>query len=137
MTSKDEKTQFSAYVLLNGEKNRMFFSNNNPDEPVKYGKYEMRIRNKIQVENGYVTKVKWYGIETYAYPYLWKADKSDSDYQESWGNPRVEKVQKVEKKPKSPKIQKKNRGRKMKGADKMKNAQYELVSFFYWFFITV
>jgi thioester reductase-like protein len=41
-------------------------------------------------EKGYVTKakVKWYGIGTYAYPYLWKTNKADTDYQESWGDPR-------------------------------------------------
>ena len=28
-------------------------------------------------------KVKWHGMGNYAYPYLWKADKSDSEYKES------------------------------------------------------
>lgn len=63
MTTKNGKTRFSAYAFLNDEKNKMFFSKENPDTFVKYGKYEMRIRDKVLIENGYVTqaKVKWYG----------------------------------------------------------------------------
>jgi len=33
----------------------------------------------------------------YAYPYLWKANPSDADYQESWGDPRIKKEKKTEK----------------------------------------
>jgi hypothetical protein len=71
----------------------------------------MRIRDKILIEKGYVikAKVKWYGMGNYAHPYLWKENKSDSEYKESWGDPRVPKSQKTEKKPQSPTIQKKNR----------------------------
>ncbi len=114
MTAKDGKTQFSAYVFLNDEKKRVLFSYNNPDKFVKYGKYEMRIRDKILVENGYVTKatVKWYGMGNYANPYLWKENKSDSNYQVSWDDPRLPKPPEEEQKPKWPVVQQKNRGRK-------------------------
>lgn len=115
MTAKDGKTQFSAYAFLNDEKKRVLFSYDNPNEFVKYGKYEMRIRDKVLIENGYVTKakVKWYGIGSYANPYLWKDNKSDSDYQESWSDPRLPKTPKEEQKPKQPIVQQqKNRGRK-------------------------
>jgi len=97
MTSKDGKSKFSSYVFLNDEKDRVFSSKENPDSFVKHGKYEMRIRDKILVEKGYVTKakVKWYGIGTFAYPYLWKTNKSDADYKESWGDPRVPKEEKT------------------------------------------
>lgn len=95
MTWKDGR-KFSSYVFLNDDKNKAFFSKEHPDTVVKYGKYEMRLRDKILVENGYLTKakVKWYG--GFAYPYLWKENKSDTDYKESWGNPRLAKEQKVE-----------------------------------------
>ncbi|MDF9830009.1 hypothetical protein [Parabacteroides sp. PF5-6] len=65
---------------------------------MKYGKYEMRIRDKILVENGHITKakVKWWGMETYAYPYLWKENKSDTDYQKSWDDLKIKKDEKQE-----------------------------------------
>lgn len=105
----------SAYVFTDDKQEKVFISKQQPDSFVKYGKYEMRVQDKILVENGYLTKakVKWYGMGTFAYPFLWKTDKSDTDYQESWGDPRKPKTEKLEKKPQSPTIQKKNRGRKM------------------------
>lgn len=114
MTTKDGKTQFSAYAFLNDEKKRVLLSYDNPDEFVKYGKYEMRIRDKVLIENGYITKakVKWFGGINYAYPYLWKANKSDTDYLESWNDPRLPKPPKEEQKPKQPVVQQKNRGQK-------------------------
>jgi hypothetical protein len=113
MNHPDGKRKFSAYAFLNEEKNRVFFSGKNPDEFIKYGKYEMRIRDKILIENGYVTraKVKWWGIGSYAHPYLWKENKSDAEYKESWNDPRLPKPPKEEQKPKQPIIQQKNRGR--------------------------
>lgn len=114
ISRKDGKGKFSSYVFLNDEKNKALFSSKNPDEFVKYGKYEMRIRDKILVENGYVTKakVKWFGGVNYAYPYLWKTNKSDTDYLESWDDPRLPKSPKEEQKLKQPIVQKKNIGRK-------------------------
>lgn len=32
------------------------------------------------------------------YPYLWKTNKSDVDYLESWGDPKVQKAQTTERK---------------------------------------
>jgi len=115
MTSKNGTTKFSAYAFLNDEKSRVFFSDKNPDEFIKHGKYEMRIRDKILVENGHVTKakVKWHGMGNYAYPHLWKTDKSDSEYKESWDDPRLPKSQKSEQKQIQPNIPKNNRGRKI------------------------
>ena len=115
MTSKNGTSRFSVYAFLNDEKNRVFFSDKNPDEFIKYGKYEMRIRDKILVENGHVTKakVKWHGMGNYAYPYLWKVDKSDLGYKESWGDPRLPNSQKSEQKQIQPNIPKSNRGRKI------------------------
>jgi len=106
--------KFSGYVFLNDEKDKTFFSKENPDTFVKYGKYEMRIRDKILIENGYVTKakVKWHG-GGYAYPYLWKTNKSDVEYKESWSDPRLAKQEQnpEETKRKVPKVQEKKRGR--------------------------
>lgn len=97
MNRSDGKGQFSSYVFLNDEKDRAFFSKENPDIFVKYGKYEMRIRDKILVENGHMTKakVKWYG-GGFVYPFLWKTNKSDSDYQESFRDLRLPKEEKTE-----------------------------------------
>jgi hypothetical protein len=114
MTSKDGKTKFSSFVFLNDEKNWVFFSKENPDNFIKYGQYEMRIRARMLIEAGYVTKatIKWWG-GGYAHPYLWKENKSDTEYRESWSDPRLPKAPKEEQKVKPPVVQKKNRGRKM------------------------
>lgn len=114
MTTKDGKTQFSAYAFLNDEKKRVLLTYDNPDEFVKYGKFEMRVRDKVLVENGYVTKatVKWFGGIEYAHPYLWKENKSDTEYKESWNDPQLPKAPKEEQKPKQPIVQQKNRGQK-------------------------
>lgn len=114
MTRTDGKSIFSSHIFLNDEKDRVFFSEENPDSFVKYGKYEMRLRDKILVEKGYITKakVKWYGYGNYVNPYLWKTNKSDTEYQESWSDPRLPKAEKAERQQnliKKPKI---NRGRK-------------------------
>lgn len=115
MKKKDGSGLFSLYVFLNDEKSKALFSNKNPDEFVKFGKYEMRIRDKILIEHGYITKakVKWWGGVNFAYPYLWKENKSDSEYKESFIDPRAPKTQKSGQKLERPIIQKKNWGRKM------------------------
>jgi len=62
-----------------------FFTKQNPEAFVKYGKYEMRLMDKMHIEAGFVTKakVKWYGGGNYANPYLRKTNKCDAEYQES------------------------------------------------------
>jgi hypothetical protein len=91
---KDGIGKFSAYLFLNDEKDRVFSCRENPDEFVRYGSYEMRRRDKILVEKGYITRatVKWYG-GGFARPYLWKESPSDTDYKESWSDPRLTKEQ--------------------------------------------
>ncbi|MFT4167489.1 MAG: relaxase/mobilization nuclease domain-containing protein, partial [Dysgonomonas sp.] len=98
INKKDNSGKFSSYVFLNDEKDKAFSSKENPHGFVKYGKYEMRIRDKILIENGYITKakVKWYG-GGFAYPYLWKENKGDIDYKESWSDPRFSKENKQQK----------------------------------------
>lgn len=99
INKSDGKGKFSSYIFLNDEKDKAFSCKDNPNGFIKYGKYEMRIRDKILIENGYVTKakVKWYGIGTFAYPYLWKENKEDIKYKESWGEPRITKIEKENK----------------------------------------
>ncbi len=115
MDRNNGEGKFSSYVFLNDEKNKLFFSKEHPDTFVPYGKYEMRLRDKILVENNQVVKakVKWYGLGSYAYPYLWKANKSDTKYQESWDDPRLPKNRKRESEEKQVFVPKKNRGKKI------------------------
>lgn len=67
------------------------------------------------IEKGRVTKakVKWWGGIDHQYPYLWKADKSDAEYKESWSDLRLPKEEKAEVKKQIviPKV-KKDRGMK-------------------------
>ena len=114
MNKKDGSGKFSAYVFLNDEKSKALFCDKNPEEFIEYGKYEMRIRDKILIEKGYVAKakVKWYGMDNFAYPYLWKENKADAGYKESWSDPGLPGTQKEEQKPRQPIIPKKNRGQK-------------------------
>ena len=92
MDRQDGKGKFSSYVFSDDEKKLIFYSNENPDNFVKYGKYEMRLRDKLQVKAGLITraKVKWHGIGVFAHPYLWHTDKDKpGEYQESWNDPRI------------------------------------------------
>lgn len=114
MNKKDGSGKFSSFVFLNDEKDKAFFCKDNPDEFVRYGKYEMRIRDKILIESGHITKakVKWWGDIDFAYPYLWKENKEDTEYKELWRDPRSPKTQKEEQKIKPLTVRKKNTGMK-------------------------
>jgi hypothetical protein len=115
MDRNNGRGKFSSYVFLNDEKSKLFFSKEHPDTFVRYGKYEMRLRDKILVENNQVAKakVKRYGFGSYAYLYLWKANKTDSQYQESWDDPRLPKKRKSESEQKQSIVPKRNRGKKI------------------------
>jgi hypothetical protein len=91
---KDGNGKFSAYLFLNDGKDRVLSCRETPEEFVRYGRYEMRRRDKILVEKGYTTRatVKWYG-GGFARPYLWKDNPADPDYKESWSDPRLTKEQ--------------------------------------------
>ena len=115
MNRSNGSGKFSSYIFLNDEQNKVFFSRESPDDFVKYGKYEMRVRDKIRIENGDIVKVKvkWYG-GGYAYPHLWKENKSDAEYKESWGDPSIKREEKQENSQRQiPQNPKKNRGRGM------------------------
>ncbi|MBS5978996.1 MAG: relaxase/mobilization nuclease domain-containing protein [Dysgonomonas mossii] len=115
MIHPNDNTKFSAYAFANDDKDNISFSNKNPEESIKYGQYEMRLKDKILIEEGFVTKakVKWYG-GGFAHPYLWKENKTDVEYRENWGDPRVIEA-KVEEKRKQiiTPIIKKDKGMKM------------------------
>jgi hypothetical protein len=110
---KKDGTKFSAYTFIDDKVTKPFFTKENPETFIKYGKYEMRLMDKMRIEAGFMTKakVKWYGGGI-AYPYLWKENKSDPDYKEAWGDPRMPKVEQAERRQniiKKPNI---NKGRK-------------------------
>ncbi len=94
MDREDGNGKFSEYLFMNDEKDRVLSCRRNPDEFVKYGKYEMRRRDKILVEKGLITRatVKWWG-DGFARPYLWKENPGDTDYKESWYHPNTPKEQ--------------------------------------------
>lgn len=77
---KKDGSKLSAFVFTNDKMTKVFFTKQNPESLVKYGKYEMRLMDKMRIEAGFVThaKVKWYG-GGYAYPYLWKVNKADKE----------------------------------------------------------
>ena len=114
INKRDSKEKFSSYVFLNDEKDKAFSSKVDPGEFIKYGRYEMCIRDKILIESGQITKakVKWWGGR-FAYPYLWKEKKMDTEYKESWDDPRISKTQKAEKSREVSSIQKKSQRPKM------------------------
>ena len=110
-------TKISAYLFCDDQMKQPFYTQNNPETFVKYGQYEMRLMDKIRIEAGLIIKatVKWWGGGSYAHPYLWKENKSDSEYKESWGDPRLPKVEKekIEKQPDLSKNVTKKRDRKL------------------------
>ncbi|MDR2935965.1 MAG: relaxase/mobilization nuclease domain-containing protein [Rikenellaceae bacterium] len=52
----DGNGKFSTYLFLNDDKNRILSCAENPDNFVKFGKYEMRLRDKVQIEKGLITR---------------------------------------------------------------------------------
>jgi hypothetical protein len=86
--------RISSYVFFDDEKKHVFYSVEDPEKFVKYGQYEMRLRDKMQVEQGLITRatVKWWGGGT-ARPYLWKDNPNDTEYKESWHHSNIPKEQ--------------------------------------------
>lgn len=115
MTNPQNSKLLSAYVATDDQLTKAFFFKNPPDTFVKYGKYEMRLMDKVRIEIGFITKtkakVKWYG-GGFAYPYLRKEKLTDIDYRENWGDPKAKEEKKTENvRQQVSKIQKRNRGR--------------------------
>lgn len=97
---KKDGTKVSGFLFFDDKMTKPFVSKENPKTVVKYDKYKMRLMDKMRIEAGFVTKakVKWYGIGTFAYPYLRKENKSETEYKEAWSDPRVTKVEEAKKK---------------------------------------
>jgi len=89
----DNGKKFHSYVFTCLDFKKVFFSKEQPDKFVKYGKYDMRITDKRRIEAGFLTmaKVKMDDNGNYSYSYLWKINKNDMEYTESWEDPREQK----------------------------------------------
>ena len=90
MDKRDGNSKFSSHVFMDDERKRSFFSKADPDTFVRYGEYEMRLRDKRQVEKGLKTRavIRLAGGEL-AGAYLWKENPNDAGYNVSWDDPRV------------------------------------------------
>ena len=82
---------FSGYFVADDEIKSGCLYNHAPDSMVQYGRFKMREMDRDLIERGYVvrTVVKWYSGGQTARPYLWKEKPSDTDYRESWSDPRI------------------------------------------------
>lgn len=89
---KDKEGRTVAkYVVADDQLKKYWLFDKRPDQWVKYGHYEMRLMDKLLIENGCIAHaiVKWWGgMNQTARPYLWKQNPSDTEYKESWGDPR-------------------------------------------------
>ena len=90
MTRRSDGMVFSSHVFLDDEKQRVFYSYENPDEFVEYGGYEMRRRDRMQVERGFTTRaVIRLSDGELTGARLWKDKPEDAGYNVSWDDPRV------------------------------------------------
>lgn len=89
---QNKERTFDGYLVMDDTlKYGRAFSKEDPRAWVKYGKYEMRLMDKVLIEAGFITQavVKWWGgMGQTARPYLWKQNPADNDYRESWDAPR-------------------------------------------------
>lgn len=87
----NEGRTISKYVVADDQLKKFWLLDKRPDQWVKYGHYEMRLMDKLLIENGCITHavVKWWGgMGQTARPYLWKEKSSDAEYNEAWDDPR-------------------------------------------------
>jgi hypothetical protein len=94
MDKKDGSGKYASNVFLSDDGEKIFFCNADPDKFVTYGGYEMRLRDKRQVEKGLATRavIRLSGGEL-AEARLWKVNPEDAGYNVSWDDPRVAKEQ--------------------------------------------
>jgi hypothetical protein len=90
MDKKDGSGKFASHVFMDDEQKQLFFSKADPDEFVKYGGYEMRLRDKKQVEKGLTTRaiIRLAGGEL-AVARIWKENPNNAGYNVSWNDPHV------------------------------------------------
>ena len=94
MERKDGSGKYDGYVFLSDDKNRWFSCKTNPDEFVKFGAYEMRLRDKRQIEQGLPTRavIRLPGGEL-AGARLCKEKPEDAGYNVSWDDSHIAKEQ--------------------------------------------
>ncbi len=114
---QSQGSTFDGYLIMNDALTYgRAFVGEDPRAWVRYGKYEMRLMDKVLIEAGFITHavVKWWGNagET-ARPYLWKEKPSDNQFRESWGDPRKPKMQEPAVRPKLITKRPKTPGRKL------------------------
>lgn len=82
---------FSGYFVADDGIKSGWVYNHAPDGMVQYGRYKMREMDRDLIERGFVVRavVEWHGAGQTARPYLWKEHPTDTDYKESWSDPRV------------------------------------------------
>ncbi|MCD8102208.1 MAG: relaxase/mobilization nuclease domain-containing protein [Alistipes sp.] len=92
MEKKGGSGKISTYVFLDDSGEKVFWSEDNPDSLVKYGDITIRLRDKIQVEKGYIVKakMKWWGGIDYQYPFVWK-DPKTNEVKYDFADPRIPK----------------------------------------------
>lgn len=87
-----ENRIFDGYLVMDDKLTRgLAYTDKDPNEWVKYGKYTMRRMDRDLIERGYTARalVQWWGgYGQTARPYLWKEKPEDSGYKESWEDPR-------------------------------------------------
>lgn len=87
-----ENRIFDGYLVMDDKLTRgLAYTDKDPNEWVKYGKYTMRRMDRDLIERGYTVRalVQWWGnMGETARPYLWKERPEDTGYKESWGDPR-------------------------------------------------
>ena len=105
---------FDGYLVMDDTlKQGWAFSKEDPRAWVKYGKYEMRLMDKVLIEAGFITHalVKWWGgMGQTARPYLWKQNPTDTEYRENWGDPRKPQQEEKQVRREEPIMHKKKRG---------------------------
>lgn len=90
LKDKEGRT-ISKYVVADNQLKKYWLFDQRPDQWVKYGHYEMRLMDKLLIENGCIAHaiVKWWGgMGQTARPYLWKQNPADIEYKENWDDPR-------------------------------------------------
>jgi hypothetical protein len=102
MEKKDGSGKFSSHVFLSDNGKKIFFSKADPDRFVQYGEYEMRLRDKRQVEAGLTTQaiIRLAGGEL-TRARIWKEIPEDVGYNVSWDDPHIAKVQREREKQQS------------------------------------
>jgi hypothetical protein len=93
MERRDGSGKFSAYVFMDSDTKDMFCCAGHPGKMVECGGITIRLRDKILVEEGYVTKAEMeWSPGIYQTPFVWK-DPASGEIKHSFTDPRLSKKQ--------------------------------------------